>query len=1092
MNTTLLLHQNNYVYNNWSLQMVDWKLLYNKYGQKKSAEKFEDMALEYVRDMYSEYTWRATGRTRDGNRDFHNLENDLLSIWGEAKYKKSSISLTRKDLDPTILSGLIDGTVELIIFVTNGKIPDPLVTRMVLGANMKGIKISFVTGIQLSDWLILNPDKYKTYFGETYEKNVVQCEQLVAFKKVSFYEPISLDFNPNFNKVSMKVDDTFILICSIMSTKKSVCKIELEDNAPLSFVNSEKYENPNNFEIQPGLNAISFLVRAIFKYNNVLRIALYVNGNKYYHVSNRIVINKNKQLDIYYFEQLDILNKIKCVIDNFDNTIGSYIFFIRGCSGMGKSYILNELSLDYSLNNDLTLVTFEYDLNSNVNYMLLCRIIIFLQYGNVFWDFSISNIKKFCINLNSLNGNLESKLLNNLLNGCFDDNIAKTTILKIIKITYKNMPTFIHSKFQKNFRILLLDDIQYLNKEQSTFLKIIIKQQLTITNNNIILLSGRLNEFRDSTLEKKLLESISNCFELTDLSEKDKEGTVLQNFTLKEKKLLTPFFNELPSNLLMLNEVLSNLKYSLGRRKDLSNSQLIDYYISSYDKGLIFQSKFEKIKEQYYLLDIIYLFKKGIRNYYLYEYPEFDKNNIKQGLKLLSDMNCIRFVGNNMIFPFHDFLVENYRSLRKGKEFNKTTGDFLKFLLTKNQKEIDANYILSMICKCGTKYFKQYNKIIQDLMLQYINKSEFGTAVYFAELFYNNISNKNHLTKTEKYYLYLYADCLVHCDNKYRAKQLLLDIAGKEAFESFERYEALISLLNQRFWSVELKGVIEDSKMYQIDLENMFIDHLNSNMIGRVKKSYESCFNRRMVTLLLLDNYREAQKTYREGLCALKTFSEQYHLNDKSEMATIIMDYARGNMARNPNLSYRLFLLAIKFYDEKKGNYIRRTMICHIDLKVIENIIGKKTNYKKFIKKINQLYEHNFLAEYVKGLMKMYACRMVDYSRANNANKISFHFMEGIINQIEKVKLENQMVLYNRELYLYNYIMAYFYIVQNELELARTCLQDNLEYIKEAGKTYKLPLEHNIKNLETIKTVEWFQDKKKYLCTVFILESRFW
>lgn len=348
--------------------MVDWESLYNKYGQKKSAEKFEDMALEYVKDIYSEYTWKATGRTRDGNRDFHNLENDLLSIWGEAKYKKSSISLTRKDLDPTILSGLIDGTVELIIFVTNGKIPDPLVTRMVLGANMKGIKISFVTGIQLSDWLILNPDKYKTYFGETYEKNIVQYEQLVEFRKVSFYEPISLDFSPNFNKISMQIDDTFILSCLIMSTKKSVCKIELEDNAPLSFVNSEKYENPNNFEIQPGLNAISFLVRALFKYNNVIRIVLYVYGNKYYHISNKIVISKNKQLDIYYFEQLDILNKIKRVVDNFDNTIGSYTFFIRGCSGMGKSYILNQLSLDYSLNNDLTLVTFDNDLNSNVNY----------------------------------------------------------------------------------------------------------------------------------------------------------------------------------------------------------------------------------------------------------------------------------------------------------------------------------------------------------------------------------------------------------------------------------------------------------------------------------------------------------------------------------------------------------------------------------------------------------------------------------------------------------------------------------------------------------------------------------------------------
>ena len=611
-------------------------------------------------------------------------------------------------------------------------------------------------------------------------------------------------------------------------------------------------------------------------------------------------------------------------------------------------------------------------------------------------------------------------------------------------------------------------------------------------NNNIIILSGRINEFRDSTLEKKLLESISNCYELTALSVKDKEGTVLQNFTLKEKRLLAPFFNELPSNLLILNEVLSNLKYSFNHRKDLSNTQLIDYYISSYEKGLIFQSKFERLKEQYYILDIIYLFKKGVNIYNLYEYPEFNNNKTKQSLQILNDMNCIRFVGNNLVFPFHDFLVENYKSLRKGKEYNKTTGDFLEFLLTKNQKKVDANYILSIICKCGTKYFKQYNKIVKKLMLQYINKTEYGTAIYFAELFYTNISNKKQLTKSEKYFLYLYADCLVHCDNKYRAKQLLLDIADQEAFESFERYEALISLLNQRFWNAELKGVIEDSKIYQIDLESMFLDHINNNMIGRFKKSYESCFNRRMVTFLLLDDYVEAQKTYREGLCALKTFSEQYHLNYKSEMATMIMDYARGNMARNPYLSYRLFLLAIKFYDEKKDNYIRRTMICHIDLMLNGNIIGKKTDYRKFQKTINQLYKHNFLAEYVKGLMKMYACRMVDYSRTNSMNIISLLFMENIINNIEKVKLENHMVLYNRELYLYNYILAYFYIVQKEFELALTCLRDNMEYIKEAGNTYKNPLEHNIKNLETIKTVEWFQDNKKYLCTVFILESRFW
>ena len=147
--------------------MIDWEILYKKFGRNKSAEKFEDMALEYVRKCYAVYTWKPTGRTRDGNRDFHNLEDNLLNIWGEAKYKKNCTSLTRKDLDPTILSGLIDGKVKLIIFVTNGHIPDSLINRMYLGAKMKGIKLSFVLEEQLSNWLILNSERYFHYFNET-------------------------------------------------------------------------------------------------------------------------------------------------------------------------------------------------------------------------------------------------------------------------------------------------------------------------------------------------------------------------------------------------------------------------------------------------------------------------------------------------------------------------------------------------------------------------------------------------------------------------------------------------------------------------------------------------------------------------------------------------------------------------------------------------------------------------------------------------------------------------------------------------------------------------------------------------------------
>ena len=56
--------------------MINWKLLYDKFGRLNAAKKFEDLALDYVCDVYNEYTWKPTQRTRDGNRDFHNLEED--------------------------------------------------------------------------------------------------------------------------------------------------------------------------------------------------------------------------------------------------------------------------------------------------------------------------------------------------------------------------------------------------------------------------------------------------------------------------------------------------------------------------------------------------------------------------------------------------------------------------------------------------------------------------------------------------------------------------------------------------------------------------------------------------------------------------------------------------------------------------------------------------------------------------------------------------------------------------------------------------------------------------------------------------------
>lgn len=851
--------------------MINWKLLYDKFGRLNAAKKFEDLALDYVCDVYNEYTWKPTQRTRDGNRDFHNLEEDLLKIWGEAKYKKDSISLTRKDLDPTILSGLIDGHVELIIFVTNGKIPEELISRMTLGANMKGIKLSFVTGKQLSDWLVLNPEKYKIYFGEELEIDNYKVEQLIEFRKISFYEPISLDFRPNFNKVCMNIEDTFILNCIFYNSQPGNCSIELEDDAPLSFIKSDKYENPESFFVKPGLNSVSFLIRAMKEYNKVLRITLVCDHNKYHCISEKLVIKRNKQLNIYYFKQINILSGIKTVLDYFDNTIGNYAFFIHGNSGMGKSYILKSLSLDYCLNNDLTLVTFESEEKSNVNYLLICRIIIFLQYGNIFWDYKPEKIKDFCNSNSNFNIETDKKILNDILNGCFDSNIAKTVIEKL-QSNFPNKYNFISSVHPKSFRVLLLDDIHNLNKTQSTLLYNLINELLASKSKTILVLAGRKKEFKTPAFEKKLLDTISNYYELDKLSEKDIKGTIQQNFNVGTTGI-NGFVNSLPSNLLLLNEILSNFKYSYQYNKEVSISKFIDKYINLYKEDLVFQEKFLKLKDKYYLLDM---------------------------------------------------------------------------------------------------------------------------------------------------------------------------------------------------------------------------DHLKPELIWRFRKTYESCFNRRMVTQLLIDEYKDAQISYSDGLIAIKKLSEKYNLNFQVEIATIIMDYARGNMSIRPKMSYRLFNISKQYFSKAKSENIRRFVICQIDLFVMQNILKENVNYIDYMNKVNILNEHNFLQEYVKGKLKFFACRMVDFGRINGDSRISVSFMTECINEIEKIKLNNYISLQGRERYLYNYILCYFYIIQNQYENAKAAIIENLAYVKEAGATYKIPLEHNLANLETIRRVEWFQNQCNYPENVYLLDSRFW
>ena len=155
--------------------MIDWTKLRTKFGLQKAYEKFEQLALMYVSDVYPQYEWEATPQKGDGNRDIQLIQKKDMGydIWAEAKYRNSSKkqkdelrALERKDIDSTILSGLLHGKVRLIIFISNARLPNKVMDRAMLGARIRGIEVTAVLSTQLENWQKKKPERYQKIFEE--------------------------------------------------------------------------------------------------------------------------------------------------------------------------------------------------------------------------------------------------------------------------------------------------------------------------------------------------------------------------------------------------------------------------------------------------------------------------------------------------------------------------------------------------------------------------------------------------------------------------------------------------------------------------------------------------------------------------------------------------------------------------------------------------------------------------------------------------------------------------------------------------------------------------------------------------------------
>lgn len=1088
--------------------MIDWKYLITKYGSTETPHKFEEIALAYVQDLYPQYTWYPTGKTRDGNKDAQRKEvywgeDNSFDVWEEAKFKESGRALRRQDIDPTILSGLIQGNVRLIVFVTNTRVPDELLDRAILGARIKGMKVSCVLADQLESWLILNPSIYAKYWDDHAIEHQATAE-VVWVQNVSFFDMVSNDFRSFSARKVMLIGDIYLLTVSISSNIKANARLSTTDDFPFEIVKHPNYDDPDHLSLECGLSTFALILKAKCAFSGGVNLQFKINGRQYSRVTQEIEIVAGFPVKVVYAQQFQIINKIKSFIDMLpDGTAGSLITIYAG-SGMGKSFMLKSIYETFCLKRDMTIVSFESDRNALTNYLLLCRIVLFLCYGNIFWDRSswshkeLDRQKTLAIQKNTRDL-FDDASLGSLFDGCFDAGIAKNVVEQLTKRRRKTH-SLIHTRAALAGKILLLDDFQYLNKLQAEFVYRVIEDLDLYQSDCVMIISATKERFSDRQAETRFMKLSPNAFELNGLTHNDMAETLGVYFQLSPMALRRAAIKILSPSPLLTCELLRTLREEVGESSD-NIFHIICAYSASKGQTQILKNRFAGLQNQYYLLDILYRFKKGISKKILINFRGFGNRPVQADLTLLFAKNLIIFQ-DGLIFPYHDYYIRSYTQLRKTRYFNALTGQFLSYLLNiPDYAELfDPDHILSMLIECGKKYLQMYEKKIKELIHHYMQATQFGAALHYCSCYYRIVEGRtpDTYTREEFYYLFSYAYCLVHCGDQVLANQLLEMIYTFANEDVPEKYSAGAELLNQHFWALKPAGMIESSLLIQSGAAHMLQSkHRSGYDMSRVEQAYDVCFNRRMVTYLLLDQWENGRITYAQRL---KILSEKFQGDDfRSNSATLIMDYARGISFSAPKRAQHLFKTALDFFSCRAENHYRRILLCKMDYLVSRCVNGDVEAFWDMEPLIGDLLQGGFSSEYFKAVLKRCACRAVFLSQETSNSTLEVSPLPaGILRrdddmeEISNALLESGLQPNERDSFLLYNLTAYFLIRDGKSEKAAKYLQKVDFYVRQAGNSYRKIVRHNLRHIDKISRIIWCTKDTPFASDTFLLDCRFW
>lgn len=927
---------------------------------------FEEIACAYASDMYKEYNWIPTGKSWDGNKDAEfrkKIEslNYYYKGWCEAKYTQSTeSSIPKSHMDSTLVSGILDGEVIFILFVTNGKITSDFIQRATAILKPHRINVKFVDGNILENWIKNRQDIVDKYFPNILlESANVNLE--IDIKDRAFFNAIMSSPSLASPVTKLKVNKEYFLYLNLYSNQRKEFDFELNTNV-LKKIPSEDME----YVMVPGYN--SFLVKYLAKYpyEDKLEFSLFVEGELVLkkNIFNLIIEADDVPNIIYSRQQLIQQEVFDCTRGKFTKNV---ILQIYGGEGSGKSFLLQQL-IPSIVNRYNQLLIINFSEKEAENASSLCRMILFINFGFLY-DLSEDAFKHLIENYSNFSFDFFMELREGTKNQITALNVVKKITLLLEKSPCALFPNPNHIS-HRDTAFIVADDVQKISKVQGTLFNKIIEEFAGRAYSQILIICNRPNEFYDTESESMIQRLRSRKWELPGISVSDVYSSIKNNFN-QNIAALTKLF-PIPVSVLHLELLIKKLKDKNILRTPREKRGII--FSEAYEETNIANNQFavNKIKNCKYLnlLYIVYKIESGVpvqllHTFYKEQYVKASKN-FKQDT-LIKEENC-------NLRPYHDIYLYAFSQIYFEDSYMNELNHFLLFCIEeKIQNPILLSNMLSILIEKDNVLRINYLDSARKMCAEYYSKSEYIAAQNLALMLLPDLDSTpySEYRYTDLELLYIYAQSEKYSkthigSSKYL--QLIADIGDAISLNSKEKgivQEVHSELITNYLYSLDFEKFKNELFYFDIHLKNKTDIHSSEHKIN----AYLNFLNRKILFAFFTDA-DDLETVY------IYANEESKRLNRDDYQAYSDMDYAKILICTNTEKSIELFKTALPIF-ERYPKCKKREIDCKAEIVFVEHLLYK-SDYDQLYILQKEALDNKFIHVYARITLTILTLELLD------------------------------------------------------------------------------------------------------------------